>query len=177
MGAFAAVGIIALLFIVSLFAPNVASVIPVSRSVPDDGLWQRMSDQGNDHVGTTEEHAPYNSVPGTSGWHYEQPLAPVRWGVHEQFLPDEVLIHNLEHGGVGIHYNCPASCPELVDQLGNITRRARRAVMSPYPDMDTQIALTAWNYIDKFDEFDEQRIEDFINAHLDSGNAPESGAR
>jgi hypothetical protein len=31
--------------------------------------------------------------------------------------------------------------------------------------MKGRIALTAWAYLDAFDEFDEQRILRFINAH------------
>ena len=176
IGAVTVVGIVALLFILSLFAPNVASILP-TNSITEDGLWERIADQGNTHVNPGEGHPPYNSVPATSGWHYPQPFAPARWGIHDQALPDEVLAHNLEHGGVGIHYDCPDGCPELVDQLGDIARRARRVVLSPYPGMDTAIALTAWSFIDKFDEYDQERIEDFVNAHLDSGSAPESGAR
>ena len=39
--------------------------------------------------------------------------------------------------------------------------------------MPNKIALTAWTFIDAFDEFDEDRIKDFIKAHESSPNAPE----
>ena len=68
-------------------------------------------------------------------------------------------------------------CKQLVESLTSIVDRAREAnlkvVMSPYPGMPTKIALTAWTFIDAFDEFDENRIKDFINAHESSPNAPE----
>ena len=35
--------------------------------------------------------------------------------------------------------------------------------------MDSKIALTAWNWIDKLDSFDEKRIESFIDSHRDQG--------
>ena len=54
------------------------------------------------HVEPGQEHLPYNSVPATSGWHYPFWAS---WGVHGNVIPDEVLVHNLEHGGVGVHYN------------------------------------------------------------------------
>jgi hypothetical protein len=57
------------------------------------------------HVQPGQAHPPYNSVPATSGWHYGQPDAPVAWGVYAVALVDEVLVHNLEHGGIGVHYN------------------------------------------------------------------------
>lgn len=64
-----------------------------------------------------------------------------------------------------IQYNCPDGCEELVQKLEEIVRQYDEfVVLAPYPDMDARIALTAWNRIDTFDEFDETRIVNFINA-------------
>ncbi|MDA1188183.1 MAG: DUF3105 domain-containing protein [Chloroflexi bacterium] len=125
------------------------------------------------HIKFGEYHPEYNSVPGTSGWHYGAPDAPIPWGVYKQFVPDEVLIHNLEHAGIGIHYNCPDGCPELVSQLEAFARRYSKIIVSPYPGMDTRIGLTAWTFIDKFDAYDEARIVAFIEDHMNSPEAPE----
>src|SRR3989338_5338229 len=57
--------------------------------------------QGRDHIAVGAQHEPYRSNPPTSGSHYAQ---PADWGVYEQELPDEQLIHNLEHGGIWISY-------------------------------------------------------------------------
>lgn len=125
------------------------------------------------HIGFGESHPDYNSVPGTSGWHYGSPHAPIPWGVYREFISDEVLIHNLEHAGIGIHYDCPDRCPELVRQLEAFARQYQKIVVSPYPDMERRIALTAWTFIDKFDDYDEERISDFIEDHINSSEAPE----
>ena len=175
-GAFSAVGVVAVIFIAALFLPGLNLSFGGSGSAPT-GPGARMSDQGNLHVEPDQSHPEYNSTPATSGWHYEQPLAPARWGIHDEALEDEVLLHNLEHGGVGVHYNCPEGCDELVDQLSSIVRGSSKVIMSPYPDMDTKISLTAWTFIDQFEEFDLQRIEDFILAHVGSINSPEPNAR
>ena len=92
-------------------------------------------------------------------------------------IPDEKLVHNLEHGGVGVHYNCPDGCDDLVKQLSAIVSGVNEIVMSPFPGMDTRIALTAWTYVDQFDEFDEERVRTFIADHLNSPVAPEFTAR
>ncbi len=133
---------------------------------------ERYPSQGNAHIGLGDAHPPYNSTPATSGWHYP---APAPWGLYEEPLPDEVLIHNLEHGGIGVHYNCPQGCADLVeDMVAAIQSQPRTKILvSPYPAMPTRIALTAWNYLDAFDEFDEDRIVAFIEAHESSPNAPE----
>src|SRR3989338_8411314 len=57
--------------------------------------------QGQEHIAVGASHPEYNSNPPTSGWHYAQ---SANWGVYQTELPDEQVIHNLEHGGVWISY-------------------------------------------------------------------------
>ncbi len=176
-GGATAVGTIAFVFILSLFIPNLPLRSLVGTDAPD-GPGLRMDDQGQAHVNQGVEHPSYNSIPATSGPHFAQPLAPARWGVHPQPLVDEVLIHNLEHGYVNMHYSCADEpCPELVGQLSTIVdeavERGGKVLLSPYPDMETKIALTAWTFIETMEAFDEVRIRDFMVTHESSPNAPE----
>ena len=176
IAAFSAVVIIAVLFIGSLFAGSLP--ITLGGSAGPDGPGERFADLGGTHINTDEGHPPYNSAPGTSGWHYDYPEGgPARWDIYKGALPDEVLIHNLEHGGIGIHYNCPEGCDELVEKLEGYFQTGLEIIVSPYPDMDTKIALTAWTFLDAFDEYDEERIEAFVSAHINSPNAPEYRSR
>ena len=170
-GAFAAVGMVALLFIAALFAPGLP--ISIGGGGTPDGPGERLPDQGNRHVDPGQEHVAYNSLPAVSGPHYPQPLAPAPWGEHTEPLPDEVLVHNLEHAGVGLLYDCPEGCPELVQQLREMMSLADKVILAPYPGMETKIALTAWTFIDRLEEFDEERIRAFMGAHINSANAPE----
>lgn len=126
---------------------------------------EAVADLGNLHIDEgTQSPVAYNSTPPTSGPHYGS-LA--RWGTHTEPLPDELVVHNLEDGGVGIWYDCDDGCPELVSELESVADRYHEGVLlAPYPGMDTQIALTAWNRIDRFEEFDEQRLVRFIDAYL-----------
>ena len=105
----------------------------------------------------------YNTSPPTSGPHLGS-LA--QWGVHDEPIPNEQQVHNLEDGGVMVQYNCPEACPELVAQLeGMVTQYHDGVILAPYPSMDSRIALTAWQRIDQFEEFDEERISRFIRAY------------
>jgi len=178
--------LIALAFIVALFLPGLpfAQNSTSTSSNNGDMPGTRYPSQGRDHVGESDTHPAYNSYPATSGWHYStamgasfeydtEVLAPALWGIYEEELPDEILIHNIEHGGIRIHYNCPETCPDLVDQLKTVTKLGRKIILSPYSLMESRIALVAWNYLDTFDEFDELRIREFIAAHENSPNAPE----
>lgn len=50
--------------------------------------------------------------------------------------------------------------------LKDIVLRYRdKVILAPYPGMKIRIALTAWAYIDAFEEFEGQRIVRFIEAH------------
>jgi hypothetical protein len=130
---------------------------------PEDRPGEIVPSLGNQHINQPETYDNYNSTPPTSGPHWGQ-LAP--WGASDQPIPNELQIHNLEDGGVGVQYNCPDGCPELVAQLEAIViQYPDRVFMAPYPDMEPPIALTAWNRIDSLDEFDETRIEAFIRAY------------
>jgi hypothetical protein len=88
------------------------------------------------------------------------------WGIHPEPVSKELQVHNLEEGGVLVQYNCPQACPDLVERLRNIVLRYdTQVILAPYPGMDATIAMTAWSRIDKFDQFDEQRIVRFIKAY------------
>ena len=122
-----------------------------------------VPDLGNLHIeeGTSSPIA-YNSTPPTSGPHYGS-LA--RWGIHTEPIPDELMVHNLEDDGVGIWYDCPDGCPDLVSQLESVAERYHEGVLlAPYTGMEARVALTAWNRIDRLDGFDEERVVRFIQA-------------
>ena len=64
-----------------------------------------------------------------------------------------------------------ADCHKLIDQLISIYEKKGklRLIVIPRPNLDSRIALTAWNYLDKFNEFDQNRINKFIDTHLNQG--------
>jgi hypothetical protein len=127
---------------------------------PEPGM--AMPDLGNLHIAYPQT-GTYNSSPPTSGPHY---TALARWGTHTDPIPNELQVHNLEDGGVMVQYNCPEACPELVAQLTNVVDRyTTQVILAPYPDMEARIALTAWQRIDTFEDFDEARIVRFIEAY------------
>ena len=125
---------------------------------------QAVANMGNAHVTEAQIGTNvYNTTPPTSGPHLGN-LAS--WGIHSETIPNEQQIHNLEDGGVIVQYNCPDGCEDLVAQLAAIVKKHQeQVVLAPYPGMDSRIALTAWTRIDKFDNFDQQRIERFIKAY------------
>lgn len=135
---------------------------------------KELPDLGNDHIPRLgAEHIPYNSEPPTSGPHMAG-IAP--WGAYDKPVPREYQVHNLEDGGVLIQYNCPKGCPDLIKKLESVFLKYKKRaetekkflhlILAPYPDMAARIALTAWTRIDTFNDFDEARIDRFIEAYI-----------
>ena len=124
--------------------------------------WEHFPSQGNAHIPRVDApREPYNSTPPTSGPHVPW-LAP--WGVQKGPVPPEVLVHNLEDGGVIIYYGCE-DCPDLVAQLAAIVNRYERVILVPGRGLSHRIVLSAWTVLDRMQEFDEDRIVRFIRAH------------
>lgn len=130
--------------------------------------------QSRDHIKTEAIHDDYNSNPPTGGWHYAQ---SVQSGIYDKELPDEQLIHNLEHGHIWITYK-PDLPKEQIDILANIAiSYGSKIVMVPRSANDAPIALVAWEQLLKLDAVDEQQIKAFIDAYRGRGpeNVPDSG--
>ena len=167
---------IALLFIGSLLVPGGSGQHSSSnRSLNTGGPVEILDDQGRSHIEPGQPGGPYLTSPATSGPHWiTNPSeivstgSPARWGAYGTPLRDEVQLHNLEHGGIVLNYNCSENCSELVDQLQSlIPGSGAQFIIAPYPNMSSRIAITSWRHIDQMDEFDADRLNAFIDAYLD----------
>ena len=131
-----------------------------------------VEDQGREHVSAeTVSKTVYKSNPPTSGSHMETWVKP---GIYTEPQKEGELIHSLEHGYININYNCDSAtqeCKTLVSQLEGVANKKglKKLLMVPRPQLDTKIALTAWNRIDTFNDFDAERIETFIDYWRDHG--------
>ncbi len=143
------------------------SATPIGEFVPS---------LGNRHISPSQGGlTSYSSDPPTSGPHLP---SIARWGIRTRPISKELQIHNLEDGGVIVQYDCPEAsqgCGSLVEKLARIVRRYDHAILAPYPRMSHKITLTAWSRIDKFNEFDEERIVRFIDAYIDIDHHPRRG--
>ena len=102
---------------------------------------------GGTHVaqGTTVQ---YDSDPPTSGSHYLVPgIAPGPTGVHTTPIQNEIQVHNLEHGHVGIQYADPLQA-SIRDSMESFTRSHDTTVfMAPRQftgSPGTVVAFTSW---------------------------------
>lgn len=146
-------------------ADDIAAIRSEIETVIANRPGDEVEDLGNSHVeiGTVVED--YNTTPPTSGNHYP---TWSEWGMFTTPIRNEIQVHNLEHGGVMIQYN-PNISDEVLSQLVEVVRELgsihRKLALAPYPNLDKEIALTAWTRIDKFDGFDAERIRAFVNEY------------
>jgi len=136
------------------------------------GVGRRMPDEGQQHV-PEGMRVRYGHYPPTSGPHWPRP-AP--WGEYEQEVPEEMWVHNLEHGGIVILYRCDTPCPDLVRQLREVYATFPKSkydhvklLITPYRKLKTRLAILAWTWIDELEEFDRERLLRFYGAHVDRG--------
>lgn len=151
---------------------------------------QKFSDLGRKHIPVGTE-VNYNSNPPTSGDHYAD---WVKAGIYDTPKDDRNLVHSLEHGYVIMYYRCSVvnengnlesldnatpsgqinelkECEDRKNKLASIyhDKGRRKLVLVPRPNLETNFALTAWTYLDKFDGFNEEKVNKFIDAHRDQG--------
>ena len=130
-------------------------------------MGQEVSIQGQTHIKRGEKHPAYNSNPPTSGWHYGDGVGGA--GIHDTEIPDELLVHSLEHGAVILSYNAslPASDVEKLKQIFRQT--TGKGIMVPRSNLDAPIALTSWGRLLKLQSIDEKTIKAFFTTNSNRG--------
>lgn len=135
----------------------------------------RQVDDGRGHIADGTAGGPYSSLPGTSGPHW---ASPTNWGVYTTPLVEELVIHNLEHGGIVIWYQ-----PSKLDANGlaaltlyvqqQVSTERFKVILTPWsgPDFGHPIAVTGWTWLLYLDSADIAAVRGFVDAHY--GDAPE----
>jgi hypothetical protein len=151
-----------ILLAISTLAVLVAiSYLVVANQKPKPGKSVEVMNNQNHIKSIDTSHEAYNTDPPTSGPHAEN---MANWGFSKEILPKELLVHNLEDGGIVIYYNKTINS-EDIDKLSDLAGGySEGVVVNSYPEMKNSITLTAWGRIDRLDSFDKKRITDFIAA-------------
>jgi hypothetical protein len=141
---------------------------------------ETLPSQGRRHVNELPANFEYNSTPATSGPHQGQPLAPAIWNVYDQPVPQEKLVHNLEHGGVVVQYG--AEVPQAIveeilawyreDPNGLVVAPLPPELAEQEPRLANRIALTAWTQLQTCQRFNEEAFSNFVDLHRGDGPEP-----
>lgn len=139
----------------------------------DDGIdgVQAYRVDSNDH---TEEALDYQLVPPVGGDHYP---VPGTCGFYEPGTepPDEMIVHDLEHGSIWIAYNPDLGEAQLT-ALSALVAEQAKVVATPLAGMDSSLVVSAWGRQLPLDDVADPRLVQFIDTYRNSDDAPEPNA-
>jgi hypothetical protein len=118
----------------------------------------------------TQEHLDYDHRPPTGGDHFPVPATCGFYGTDRP--PDELVVHDLEHGAVWIAYQPDAGEAEL-DALRTLAAQQAKVMITPYDGLDSPLVLTSWGRQLPVDSLDDPRVQQFIDTYRNGPNAPE----
>ena len=114
----------------------------------------------------------YSTVPPTSGRHWG---AWSDCGFYNHPLPDELLVHNLEHGNIIVSYNLSsdAEVAALRAAVEAIPLAREYAIVRRYLAIpEGMVAITTWGVLDRMEGVDPARIARFF-ADFPGNTGPE----
>ncbi|MBI2627447.1 DUF3105 domain-containing protein [Candidatus Nomurabacteria bacterium] len=131
-------------------------------------MGEKMPDQGAAHVARDKAHPAYNSNPPTSGPHWSGVAGP---GIKTDFVPDELVLHSMEHGAAVVWYREGLEQSEMEKVKEAFANSDGKKIMLARKDLDVPVALTSWGYLLKLETVDGIKIKEFIETNND--RAPE----
>jgi len=142
--------------------------IEVQAKLSKPLMGEKMPDEGAGHVGRNEKHPAYNSNPPTSGPHWAGVAGP---GIKAEFVPDELVLHSMEHGAAVVWYKEGLEQGEVDKIKEAFADSDGKKIMLARKDLDVPVALTSWGYLLKLESIDQAKIKEFIETNND--RAPE----
>jgi hypothetical protein len=121
----------------------------------------------------TEEQLDYDLLPPVGGEH--NPV-PGTCGFYDTDAPpDELVVHDLEHGAVWIAYD-PGLDDAQLETLRNLVAQQAKVIATPVEGLDTPLVGSAWARQLPLDSADDPRVVQFVEAYRNGSDAPEPGA-
>jgi len=159
-----------------LFGPSTPTPAPAPTPAPTAtpaAVEYTVPDEGKSHLNLGDT-GQYQHYPPSSGPHYGQ---PIEWGVYQDEVPPEYYVHNLEHGGVVILYNCPEACPDTEDALLQLFNHAPaeaefnevKLVISPNAKIESPVVALAWGWELDLPTANADLLLDFYVRHVNQG--------
>ncbi|MEV8267107.1 DUF3105 domain-containing protein [Microbacterium sp. NPDC076911] len=168
VGATGALAVVALVAASVVFAPDP----PQSYEAGSEGVEIAGVEEFAHTTTHVEGIVDYDQSPPAGGEHNSIWL---NCGVYSEAVPNENAVHSMEHGAVWVTYD-----PDVIsgDDLESLKAElpSSYAILSPYPGIDSPIAVSGWNHQLKVDSVDDERIGEFFEEYWRSQNVPEPTA-
>lgn len=138
-----------------IFEPDLEGIITFGTLARDHDLEAEFENTG---------------LPPTGGSHNP------RWqncGIYDTPVESSLAVHSLEHGAVWLTYR--PDLPEAqVNELRDLVRGEAFVLMSPFPEQDADVVMSAWSTQLVIESLPSEQVEQFVNRY--QGQGPESGA-
>jgi len=95
-----------------------------------------------------------------------------RWGVYDEPLSPIHWVHNMEHGGIVVLYDCTDCDAEIAELTSWVASLGDTAILTPFEGLPTPFAVVSWGERMLMDCVDVDAMRDFYDQNFD--NAPES---
>lgn len=146
---------------------------PLEATSPYDGPVdlsevRRFDDLTTAHV---EGEVDYEHRPPPGGEHFEVWL---ECGVYDTVLPDELVVHDLEHGTFWFAYDADALDAAAVAELA--AQLPENGIMAPYDDLSAPVVVTVWGRQLALAGADDPRLQLFVDEYGAGTTAPEPNA-
>lgn len=147
----------------------ISGFLGVALFAPDPETKQRtgaeQADNGREHLALGETINYADGVPPTSGKHGN----PLGWGEYPNPVPDENVIHDMEHGGIYISYNPEKVSDEDIASIralffepySNAEFAPTKVILAPRLENAYPIVFSSWNRNQIFEEFDELAMMEY----------------
>jgi hypothetical protein len=124
------------------------------------------------HVAGPVDYPDYPQRPPSGGDHNG---VPQTCQVYTEEIAPEHVVHSLEHGAVWVTYDDSVSEDDIATLEDEVAGDAHR-LMSPLPEQESPIVLTAWGRTLEVDRADDERVGQFLEAYTNGEQTPEPGA-
>lgn len=145
--------------------------IIATRPLPEElaGV-ETFPQMGRNHLAQGEAIPDYNSSPATSGDHSP---STADCGIYVSEIPDEIQVHNLEHGVIVIQYQ-PDFDRSDVQALEDYARtKSSHILVAPRADLDDPVVVSSWTRMLRLPNADIETIDAYYDQFALSG--PEVG--
>nr|BFF27497.1 hypothetical protein GCM10025732_54620 [Glycomyces mayteni] len=125
---------------------------------------------------TANDAVEYETTPPSGGNHLGA-WQTCTGSVYAAAIVDGNAVHSLEHGAVWLTYD-----PALVDgdgiaQLAGKINGRDYSLMSPYPELGTEVSIQAWGVQYKTDDLNDPKIDEFLDYYVQNAdNTAEANA-
>ena len=164
-----ALAAVAGLFVAMRAGAGEGGAAPPTPAAAVDGV-QTFEVTDQSHVETPVD---YPQTPPVGGPHAS---AWMNCGFYPEPVPNENAVHSLEHGAVWISYRSDIVGSDELAALRKLATANPYVLVTPHPEIDVPVALSAWGTQLRLDTFNEGQVNEFVAAFAQGPQTPEPGA-